>query len=166
MAVALGTATLTRSLSPATYAGAPVTSASWTISGSDRLILVYNGMASETAGVTAVTWSLGGGTPYKAALWSRATGTAEDIYQSVWAIPAPVAGSGTYTVTLNENVSYQISADYFTGCDQTTPWPIGDDDYESSNTIPDGGAFTLTGSHSLGMRAWLSRHGLRSKRPD
>lgn len=144
MAVALGTGTPTRSLAPATYAGTPVTSASWTISGSDPLILVSIGMASNTAEVTSVTWSLGSGTPVEVAKWARTVGIASDIYQSVWAIPAPVTGGGTYTVTLTENVSFQISASYFTGAHQTTPCPITDDDYESSNTVPDGAAFTLT----------------------
>lgn len=58
-----------------------------------------------------------------------------DALMSIWALPAPTAGAGTYTVTLSANVPYQITADYFTGADQTNPYPSGD---KVSGSITDG----------------------------
>lgn len=121
MAVAFGT---TKSFAPATYAGSPVSSSAWAISGSNLVIVVYIGLSAATEVVNSVVWNSGSGTPVEIGA-RRDGGTA---YISVWAIPAPVAATDTFTVALSGNVPYQISADYFTGADQTTPCPIADMD--------------------------------------
>jgi hypothetical protein len=108
--------------SSGTPSAGPLTSSSWTISGSELGIFVKIAIAdsSHAVTVTAVTWSLGSGTPVEVF-----THRIADTYASIWAIPAPTAGSGTYSVTFSGSVQYQIAANYFTGCHQTTPGTDG-----------------------------------------
>ena len=120
----------TKSLSPATGTGG--TSSAWAISGANLGITVHVGLKDPTATVTGVSWSLGSGTAVEVA----AARNSDDGYQAEWVIPAPTTGSGTYTVTLSASVPYQITADYFTGCDQTTPCPAGDAVTAASATEP------------------------------
>lgn len=134
MAVAFGS---TRSITPATGTGN--TSSSWSVTGTDLLIVVYIGMADVSATVSSVSWSLGSGTAVQVGS-SRLGG--DNAFGAVWAIPAPSSGSGTYTVSLSASVPYQISADYFTGCDQTTPCPSGDIDTDTGDGA--GSAITWT----------------------
>ena len=122
----------TKSAAPAT-AGS-FTSASWTISGTNIVILIYIAFLDGTSGdVTAVSWSLGSGTAVKVASFQVV-----DDHQDteVWAIPAPTAGAGTYTVTFADSGAYQVSADLFSGADQTTPCPTGDAVTTGSETQP------------------------------
>lgn len=120
LAVGIGSGTPTRSVGFGTYVATPVTSASWTITGSNLVIVVKIGTFSVTTPptVSAVSWSLGSGTAVQIAQVSSGT---PNQRQAIWVIPAPVAGSGTYTVTLSGAGTYQITASYFTGVDQTTP---------------------------------------------
>lgn len=63
----------------------------------------------------------------------------------MWAIPAPTTGSGTYSVSISgSGASYQISADLFTGADQTTPCPTADATASSNNAVT---SITLTPSN-------------------
>ena len=101
--------------------GSSATSASWAISGSNLVIVVYVSINSLTATIDSVTWSLGSGTAVS--VLEVISGTSRT---AIWAIPAPTSGTGTYTVTLSASVPYQIGANYFTGADQTTPCPAGD----------------------------------------
>ena len=101
--------------------GSSATSASWAISGSNLVIVVYVSINSLTATISSVTWSLGSGTPV-----SIKEVIADTSRTAIWAIPAPTSGTGTYTVTLSASVPHQIGANYFTGADQTTPCPAGD----------------------------------------
>ena len=101
--------------------GSSATSASWAISGSDLVIVVYVSIYSLTATIDSVTWSLGSGT--SVSVKEVISGTSRT---AIWAIPAPTSGTGTYTVTLSASVPHQIGANYFTGADQTTPCPAGD----------------------------------------
>lgn len=116
-AVAFGS---TRSLAPATGTGG--TSASWALSGSNLVIVVHISLVDAAATVDAVSWSLGSGTTSQVASLRNS----DNCLHAIWVIPAPTAGSGTYTVTLSASVPYQITADYFTGADPTTPCPTGD----------------------------------------
>lgn len=105
--------------------GASITSGSWAISGADRVLVVGVGLDSPTATATAATWSLGSGTPYLVGS-VRSTVNGGGAYACAWAIPAPVAGTGTYTVTLSASVAYQADGLLFTGADQAIPCPVGD----------------------------------------
>ena len=101
--------------------GSSATSASWAISGTNLVIIVYISINSLTATISSVTWSLGSGTSVSVKeVISGTTRTA------IWAIPAPTSGTGTYTVSFSASVPHQIGANYFTGADQTTPCPAGD----------------------------------------
>lgn len=138
MAVAFGTV---KSATPAT--GSTFTSSSWTISGSNLVIVISIGLQTSNATVTGVSWSLGSGTAAQIKHTQTANGTAIDCAHDVWAIPAPVAGSGTFTVNLSASVPYQITADYFTGADQTTPCPVADAMTIQIDSYSGSGAFTF-----------------------
>lgn len=140
MAVALGTGTPTRSLTPANGTGG--TSSSWTISGSNLYIEVQIAYNSDTVTVTGVSWSLGSGTTGEI-VSAVNTGT---MRTCTWRIPAPTAGAGTYTVTLSAAVDYQISANYYTGVDQSNPSPSADA-VGNSPGVHDGVAVTLSPSN-------------------
>ena len=104
--------------------GTTVTSANWTISGSNPVILVAVTFKSTTAVETAPSWSLGSGT---AVLVKEVRGgSGVDVYESIWAIPAPIVGTGTVTVNIDTSLLFNSGADCFTGADQTTPAPVGD----------------------------------------
>lgn len=112
--VAIGTGTPTRSLTPATGTGA--TSSAWTVSGSGIAIVVKIGTQSAPTSVN-VTTTFTSGTPTQCGTFD--TSAAGALY--LWVIPNVTAGTGTYTVTLGSSVAYQVTADYFTGTDTTTP---------------------------------------------
>jgi len=97
------------------------TSGSMTVSGSNPVIIISVGLDSTTATVSSVSWSLGSGTAVEVKNQRNNTS-----FASVWAIPAPAAGSGTYTVNLSASVPYQIDAALFTGAHQITPCPLSD----------------------------------------
>lgn len=122
MAVAIGTGTATRDIGAGTYVATPVTSASWTISGSNLAILLAIA-TSGTVTVTAVSWSLGSGTTVEVVTIAS---PASNHRVAIWAIPAPTGGAGTYTVTLSGGCTYHITGTYFIGADQTTPSPLAD----------------------------------------
>lgn len=122
MPVSLGSGTPTLSIGAGSYVATPVTSAAWTISGSNLAMLIAIGV-DNTATVSAVTWSLGGGTPVQVASISS---DVPATHIEIWAIPAPTAGTGTYTVTLSVATDYKITASYFINTDQTTPCPLAD----------------------------------------
>lgn len=126
----------TKTITPATGTGN--TSSSWSVpSAINPAIIVY--ISTQTScTVSAVSWSLGSGTTVQVAATSFA---GSDTFSFIWKIPAPVAGSGTFTVLLSTSVPYQISADLFSGADQSDPSPNADAD---TDTGFDGVAFTLT----------------------
>lgn len=132
----------TKSATPAT--GSSFTSASWTISGTNPVILVFIGMQTSAGTVSAVSWSLGSGTTVEVKNVVTTTGGGVDAFCSIWAIPAPVTGSGTYSVTLSASAPYQISADLFSGADQTTPCPPADAVTQSNNNWNGATAITLS----------------------
>ncbi len=121
MAVASGNSVPT--IAP--FTAATKTSGSWTISGSNLVILLYIALNSATAtvlgGGSKPTWSLGDG----GAVEVKNVRTT-DCFVSVWAIPAPTAGTGTFTFNNSASVATQVGADCFTGADQTTPCPAAD----------------------------------------
>jgi hypothetical protein len=124
MPVTIGTGTPTRDIGALTsVAATPMTSASWTLSGSEIAILVSISINEFTGSVavTAVTWSLGSGTPVEVA--SILSG---DGRQRVYVIPNATAGAGTYSVTLDAARPVQITATYFTSTNTTTPCPAAD----------------------------------------
>lgn len=111
-----------------------------TVSGTNPVLFVGVGLASDTAAVTAVTWSLGSDTPYE--VGTIRVGTA---YASVWAIPAPGAGAGTITVTNSGAAVHQGAASVFQGAAQTSAVSSADDIHTDSKTTGTGGAdVTLT----------------------
>lgn len=127
-----------RFVTPAT--GASVTSGDWAIAGTDLAIVLYIAVnATAAATVTSVSWSLGSGTPYEVGVIKQGNC---NVY--IWAIPAPTAGTGTYTVNFSESAPFQVAADVFSGTDQTTPCPIADEDEFS--VVNDDGAtqYTIT----------------------
>jgi hypothetical protein len=103
-----------------------VTSGSWAIAGTNLVIVIVVTLESATVTVTGVSWSLGSGTAYQVATALSTLFGAAGARTSVWAIPAPTAGTGTYTVNVSGSVPLQLDALLFTGADQTTPCPIGD----------------------------------------
>lgn len=107
-----------------------------TVSGTNPVLMVGIGLASDTATITAVTWSLGSGTPFE--VKNIRAGTA---YASVWAIPAPTAGAGTISVSVSEAAIYhQAAASVFSGADQTSSVSsTGDADAESFTPLGTGG---------------------------
>lgn len=111
-----------------------ITSPSWTISGSNGVILVGITLASTTITVSSVTWSLGSGTAVQIA--SARGGSGNSGLTSVWAIPAPTTGAGTVAVTVSSAVDFDFGADFFTGADQTTPCPIADATTSVATTTP------------------------------
>ena len=96
------------------------TSSSWALSGSNIVIVIHIGCAADPGSITC-SWSNGG---TSALVKSQDSGTA--AYGRIYAIPVGSTNTGTYTVTLTNSVANQISADYFTGADQTTPCPTAD----------------------------------------
>jgi hypothetical protein len=108
-------------LSVAPNTSTSVVSGTMNVSGPNPVIIVNVGLSSATATVSSVSWSLGSGTAYE--IKNVRAGTAFD---SVWAIPAPTTGSGTYTVNFSTSVAYQVDAQVYNGADQTTPSPIAD----------------------------------------
>jgi hypothetical protein len=81
---------------------------------------VFIGLDTSSESVTSANWSLGG---TGVSVGSIALGT---THVEAWAIPAPVAGPGTYAVGFTNTTPWQVSADYFTGADQVTPCAAGD----------------------------------------
>lgn len=109
-------------------AATPGTNSSFTInitvSGTNPVLGVSIGLASATATVSSVTWSLGGSLIEIKNL--RFSVGNQLGYVSVWALAAPTAGAGTLTITLSTSVPFQADAWIFSGADQITPCPVGD----------------------------------------
>lgn len=120
-AVAVGTGTPTLDIGAGTYVATPVTSASWTISGSNLGVFLHI-TTSGTVTVSAVSSTLGGTASEVVSVQAPASNHRE----AIWKLVAPTAGSGTYTVTLSGACTYHITATYFTGADQADPSPTGD----------------------------------------
>jgi len=121
-----------------TGTGTSIVSQSWTISGTGLVLLVGVRLENHaTVVVNSLTWSLGSGSAYEVG-----TSRLSDCYSSVWAIPAPTAGAGTFTMTLSASVAWDMNADYFLGADQTTPCPLADTTPTSANGA--GSPITLT----------------------
>ena len=128
----------TKSLTPANGTGG--VSSSWNISAAaNPVIVIYIGCDSAVT-VTAVSWSLGSGTPVQVCTTNNQT----QCYGFIWVIPAPVSGTGTFTVTLSGATDYQISADLFSGAHQTNPCPSADADTDNNGAASGGPALTLT----------------------
>lgn len=104
--------------------GTTKTSGNWAISGANLAIIVQVTFLSTSITVTSVSWSLGSGTPIKIKSIRGGSGNATTV--ELWAIPAPVSGTGTITVNLSSSTQFNCNADYFTGADQTTPCPTAD----------------------------------------
>lgn len=107
-------------------AGAPTTSSSpttgnFTPSGSNLAFIVHICLASLTATVSSVAWSLGSGT-----ITEIANKRQVDAFCSVWKVPAPVIGTAAVTASLSASVPWQIDVQVFTGADQTDPAPNAD----------------------------------------
>ena len=122
---------------PAT--GSSFSYTSFTVSGSNPVIIVLIGLDSTTATISSVAVSAGltAGTPVE--VITQRVGRA---YTSLWAIPAP-SGTGTITVTLSASVPWQSNAILFSGADQTTPCPTGSGNAEVGGTI-DGDTLGVT----------------------
>lgn len=97
---------------------------SLTVTGSNPVIFATVDLLHATAVSTTPSWSLGSGTPVM--VKSVRGGSGNATYCSVWAIPAPATGAGTLTLNWDTSINWAISADSFTGADQTTPSPTGD----------------------------------------
>lgn len=100
-----------------------------TVAGTDPVLMVGVALKSATETVSALSWSLGGGTPVL--VKAARTGTA---YSAIWKIPAPAAGAGTLTVTLSGSVVWQADVALFVGADQTDPSPAADGVSSTVNT--------------------------------
>lgn len=90
---------------------------SFTVSGTNPVILIVAGLDSAAGTVSSVVLSAGltSGTPYL--VKAQRNGTAQ---LEIWAIPAPT-GTGTITVSYSVSVNHQCNAILMQGADQTTP---------------------------------------------
>lgn len=107
------------SVTPGT--GTTATTGSFTVSGTNPVLVIHVGLDSLTATVSSVSWSLGSGTAVDVKSVRNVSAFADS-----WCIPAPAGGSGTATVNISASVAYQVDVSLFTGADQTTPCPTGD----------------------------------------
>ena len=119
-------------MAPAT--GSSITSSSFSISGNNPVLILNIAASTTTESVSSVSWSLGSKAPYEVS-----TVRTSDDYISVWAIPAPTQGSGTYTVRFTNSVPYQIDGQVFLGVDQQNPSTTAD-----AVTAAGGGTSTIT----------------------
>lgn len=109
--------------------GSPLTR-TITVSGTNPVLVVHVSANSPAAGfqvATAVDWSLGGSATKMAE--KRNTVDGQNAFSQTWVLAAPAAGAGTVSVTFdNSNAARNctITAQVFSGADQTTPTPVGD----------------------------------------
>lgn len=126
-----------------------------TVSGSNPVLMVGVNLHSVTATVSTVSWSLGSGTTVEIKNVRGATG----VLTSIWAVPAPVAGAGTLTVTPSTTVLCGGNATNYSGADQSTPSATGD----AVTSVSTATATTLTpanlvlgdGSYAMGSNIVL-----------
>lgn len=90
--------------------------ATLSVGGSNTTIIAAIGISSATAVVSSGSWSLGG----TASLVSSSR-SAGNVLVSIWAVPAPTGGSGTYTAGYSASAESVGVIACYTGADQTSP---------------------------------------------